>query len=147
MVKRFFLDRIDTKARRPSVGGENHLIANTAAHKACTTLPLVKLAIAWTQIALDTAIVDLVPVQGWMLFCSTDYFVQFSIPQLGLFRTIWSPYNTIALHPLPRNHRVTPLCVSVQRGTLRLPQAFPYLRQKCTAILAILEYNSARSGK
>ena len=88
MIKWLFLDRVDTKARRPSVSGENHLIANAAAHETCSTLSLVKLAIARTQIALDTAVVELVPVLGWMLFCNADCFVHFSCPQLSLFHTV-----------------------------------------------------------
>jgi hypothetical protein len=66
MIERFFLDRIDAKARRTAVGGEHDLVVLPGAHKAQAALAFVQLAIARTDVALDAPIRQSMPVAGWV---------------------------------------------------------------------------------
>ena len=66
MIERLFLDRIDAKARRTTVGGEHDLLVLPGAYKAQPALAFVKLAIARTDIALDAPIRQSMPIAGWV---------------------------------------------------------------------------------
>jgi len=57
VVERLLFDRVDGKARTLAIGGEHHRITESLAHKAESALPLVQLAVARTEIALNTAII------------------------------------------------------------------------------------------
>jgi hypothetical protein len=67
-MERFFLDRVDTKPRRPAVGRENHVIALSHAHKTGATLAFMQFAVARAQVALNAAIIIHVPVKGGVGF-------------------------------------------------------------------------------
>ncbi len=67
VVERLFLDRVDTEAGRSSVGSEYHLLTLAHTHKAGTALSFMQPAIARTQVALHSAIVEKMPVAGWIV--------------------------------------------------------------------------------
>ena len=64
MKKRLFLNRVDTKTGRAAVGGQNDLIVLIGTHETQTMLAFVQLAEAGTEIALDPAILQPVPILG-----------------------------------------------------------------------------------
>jgi len=64
MVKRFLLDRINAEAAGTTVGGQNDLIVLIGTHETETMLAFVQLAEAGTEIALDPAILQPVPILG-----------------------------------------------------------------------------------
>jgi hypothetical protein len=61
VVERFLLDGVDAEAGRPSVRRQHHRIVHARAHEARAALPLVQLAIARAEIALDASILETVP--------------------------------------------------------------------------------------
>jgi AmmeMemoRadiSam system protein B len=65
MVERLLLDRVDTEAGRAAVGRQDDLVVLTATHEAQTALPLVQLAIAGAQVALNAPVIETVPVPAW----------------------------------------------------------------------------------
>jgi hypothetical protein len=64
VIQRLLLDRIDAKPAGPPVGREYDLTAFAGAHEAEAPLALLQFAKARTQIALDTAVVEAMPVFG-----------------------------------------------------------------------------------
>src|SRR5438876_8593015 len=62
MVERLLLDRIDAKAGGAPVGRKQNLIVLPRAHEAQAALPLMQLAIARAYVALDTAILQPMPI-------------------------------------------------------------------------------------
>jgi hypothetical protein len=66
MIERFFLNRIDAKSGRTSVGGEHDLLVLPGAHKAQAALAFMQFAIARTDIALDAPIRQSMPIAAWV---------------------------------------------------------------------------------
>ena len=67
MIERLFsID--DTEAGRTAVGGQRHPVADALAYKTGATLAFVQFAVAWTQVALDTAVVVEMPVSGGVVW-------------------------------------------------------------------------------
>jgi hypothetical protein len=64
VIQGFLLDRVDAKSGRTAVSSQHHLVAGPLAHKARSALAFVQAAVAWTQVALDAAVVDFVPPTG-----------------------------------------------------------------------------------
>ena len=64
MVEGFLFNRINAETAGPAVAGEHDLAVVAAAHEAQALLALVQLAEAGTDIALDPAIIEDVPVAG-----------------------------------------------------------------------------------
>src|SRR3546814_18219035 len=64
MVERLFLDRIDAEARRAAPGGQHQIVAAAGAHETQAALALLQLAFARTDIALQAAVGQPVPVAG-----------------------------------------------------------------------------------
>src|SRR5262249_48405513 len=62
MVERLLLDRVDAEARGASIGGEHDLVVVAGAHVAESALAVMETAIARAEIALDAAVLELVPV-------------------------------------------------------------------------------------
>jgi hypothetical protein len=62
MVQGLFFDGVDAEPAGPTVGGQDHLGILAGADEAHTPLPLMKLAKARAQIALDAAVFYGVPV-------------------------------------------------------------------------------------
>ena len=62
MVERFFLDRVDAEAARAAVGRQNDLVAFPGANETKPALPFIELAEAGAEIALDSAVVEKMPV-------------------------------------------------------------------------------------
>jgi hypothetical protein len=62
MIERLLFDRVDAKARRAPIGSEHHLIALPRAHEAQASLTFVQPATARTDVALDAAILQDVPI-------------------------------------------------------------------------------------
>src|SRR5207248_9985 len=59
--ERLLLDRVDAETRGAPVGGEHHLVVLSRAHEAEAALPFVELAVARAEVALNAAVVELVP--------------------------------------------------------------------------------------
>jgi hypothetical protein len=64
MIQRLFLDRIHAEAAGAPVRSQDDLILPAFAHKAQALLLLLELAEPGTEVALDTAVIQLVPVLG-----------------------------------------------------------------------------------
>ena len=64
MVEGFFLDRVDTKAARATIGGENDRVVLPHADETQAALALAQAAEAGAQIALDALVVEDVPETG-----------------------------------------------------------------------------------
>jgi hypothetical protein len=64
VVERLLLDRVDAEARTAAVGGQQQFAALHGAHEAGGALALVQLAVARAEVALDAAVVELVPPAG-----------------------------------------------------------------------------------
>ena len=64
VVQRLLLDRVEAEAARPAVGGEHDLVALAGPHEAEAALSLAELAGARAHVALDPAVVELMPVGG-----------------------------------------------------------------------------------
>src|SRR5262249_47658545 len=62
VVERLFFDRIDAESRRAPVRGEHDRVVVPRAHVAEAALALVKPAIARAEVALDAAVLELVPI-------------------------------------------------------------------------------------
>src|SRR6185436_1141748 len=62
VIERLLLDRVDAVSTRATVRGEHDLPALGGAHEAETALALVELARARTDVALDAAVGERVPV-------------------------------------------------------------------------------------
>jgi len=62
VVEGLLLHRIDTVTTRPAIGCQHHAIVEAPAHKTESPLALVKTTKPGTQIALNPAIVQLVPI-------------------------------------------------------------------------------------
>jgi hypothetical protein len=73
MIQRLFLNRIHTKAAGSPVGGQDDLILPPFAHEAEALLPLLELAIPRTKVALDTTVIQPVPVLGRRYVRRTHY--------------------------------------------------------------------------
>lgn len=58
----FLLDRIDAESTRSTIGGEHHFITPAGAHKTQPLLTVAQSAESRTQIALQSCVVDSVPV-------------------------------------------------------------------------------------
>src|SRR5439155_23714963 len=76
LVQRLLLDRVDAEAGAAAVGGEHHRVALALAHEAHAALAVVQLAVARAQVALDAAVVELVPPAARIghrhAFCSSN---------------------------------------------------------------------------
>ena len=66
MIQRFLLDRIDAEAAGAAVSVEPHLSVFDAAHEAQTALAVVHLAGTRTDVALNSSVIEAVPVACWM---------------------------------------------------------------------------------
>ena len=77
MVERLLLDGIDAETGTSPVGGEHHSAICHAAYEAGAALSFVQLAVARTEVTLDTAIVQHVPESGRMTFVNADGFIHF----------------------------------------------------------------------
>jgi hypothetical protein len=64
VVQRLFFDRVDAKPRAATVGGEQHLAILHGADKASGALSFVQFAFAWTQVALNASVAQLMPPAG-----------------------------------------------------------------------------------
>src|SRR5690242_2054601 len=64
MVERFLLDRVDAEPTRPAVAGEHDLVVESGADEAQAALALTQFAGTRTDIALDPAVVEAMPVRG-----------------------------------------------------------------------------------
>src|SRR6266568_1193241 len=62
MVERLLLDRVDAEAGRAPVGREHHRVIMAGAHVAQPALAVMEPAIARAEIALDAAVLELVPI-------------------------------------------------------------------------------------
>src|SRR5262249_46867195 len=62
VVERLLLDRIDAKAGGAAVRGEQDLVVLARAHEAQAALAFVQLAVARAQVALETAVLQSMPV-------------------------------------------------------------------------------------
>ena len=62
VVERLLFHRVDAEPARPPVAGELHLIVDPAADEAQAALALVQLACARTDVALNPAVVEAMPV-------------------------------------------------------------------------------------
>ena len=62
MVERLLFDGIDAETAGAPIRGQHHGVAPPAAHEAQPALAIVQLAVARAQVALQTAVVQLVPV-------------------------------------------------------------------------------------
>jgi hypothetical protein len=62
MVQRLLFDRIDAEPARPPIGGEDDPAVPAGTYEAQTALALVQLAQARAQVALDSPVVERVPV-------------------------------------------------------------------------------------
>lgn len=62
MVERLFLYRVDTETGRPAIRRQNNLVVLPRAHKAQAALSLAQLAETRAKVALNTAIIDFVPI-------------------------------------------------------------------------------------
>src|SRR5205809_5921435 len=62
MVEGLLLDRIDTEAARSAVRRENDLVILAGSHEAESALPLAQLAGTGTDVTLDAAVIEGVPV-------------------------------------------------------------------------------------
>ena len=74
VVKRFFLDGIDAETGRAAIGGEDDLVVLAHAYETGAALPFVQLAVTWAKVALDAAIIYLVPVTAYVVrvICHAD---------------------------------------------------------------------------
>src|SRR5262249_2483271 len=77
--------RVHAEAAGSAIGGQHDLAVLTGAHEAETALPLVELAKARTQVALNTPVLQKVPV-----FCR--------------HHRVGAPHNKLVLHLTPRTH-------------------------------------------
>ena len=64
MVQRLLLDRVDTKTARAAVADQLHFIVESLAHVTQATLAFAQVAMARTQVALQTPVFQPVPVPG-----------------------------------------------------------------------------------
>ena len=64
MVERLLLDGVYAETARAAVGHQFHLIVQPLAHVAKTPLPLLQVAVARTQVALQAAVVHAMPITG-----------------------------------------------------------------------------------
>jgi hypothetical protein len=64
MIQRLFLDRVHAEAAGSPVRGQDDPILPTFAHVAQTLLPLLERAKPRTEIALDAAVIQPVPILG-----------------------------------------------------------------------------------
>ncbi|MCH9023123.1 MAG: hypothetical protein IID32_10225 [Planctomycetes bacterium] len=64
MVERFFFDGIDAKAGRAAIGCQDDLVVLTHTDKAESPLAVMQATIARTDVALDAAIVEFMPVSA-----------------------------------------------------------------------------------
>jgi hypothetical protein len=67
MVERFLFYWVDTESGRASISGQYDLIALAHAYKAGAALTVIEFAVAWAQVALNTAIGYSVPVFAGMM--------------------------------------------------------------------------------
>lgn len=81
MVEWFLLDRVDTEAAGAAISGQDHLSACAGADEAQTALTIAQLAQARAQIALQTPIIQGMPVASrnadW--FISHDVFIEIDL--------------------------------------------------------------------
>jgi hypothetical protein len=62
VIQGLLFDRVDAESRGAPVGGEHHPIVLPATHEAKAALPLVKLAEARADIALNATVFETVPM-------------------------------------------------------------------------------------
>ena len=62
MIERLLFNWIHAKAARSAVGREHDLVVAIRAHKAQSALALVQLAVARTNVALNTPVIKAVPI-------------------------------------------------------------------------------------
>src|SRR5207247_8943542 len=67
LVERLLLDRIDAESRRAAVGRQHHGLALALTDEAGAALAIVQSAVAWTEVTLDAAIVQRVPVTSGII--------------------------------------------------------------------------------
>ena len=65
MVERLLLDGVNTKAGRAPVAGQHNLVIETGAHEANTPLTIAQFAGTRADVALNSTVVEGVPVSGW----------------------------------------------------------------------------------
>ena len=68
MIQGFFFDGIDAKAAGAAITGQYDSIIVAGAHETQSLLAFVELAVTGTDIALDAAILQLMPVMGREIF-------------------------------------------------------------------------------
>ena len=66
VIERFFFDRVDANATGAAIGGQHHPIALARTHEAERTLAFMQPAEAGTEIALNSAIGEFVPISAKM---------------------------------------------------------------------------------
>jgi hypothetical protein len=64
MIQRLFFNRIHAETAGATIGGQNDLILPAFAHETEALLPLLEFAKPWTEVALNPAVIQLVPVLG-----------------------------------------------------------------------------------
>src|SRR5512147_2665890 len=64
MIQRLFLNRVHTETAGSPIGSQDDLMLPAFAHEAEALLPLLELAEPGTEVALDTAVIQPVPVFG-----------------------------------------------------------------------------------
>lgn len=69
MIQRLFLNRVHAEAAGSPVRGQDDLILSAFAHEAQTLLPFLEFADPWTEVALDAAVIQAVPVLGGKSDC------------------------------------------------------------------------------
>ena len=75
MIQRLFLNRVHAETAGSPVRGQDDLILQTFAHEAQALLPLLELAEPRTEVALDAAVIQPVPVLGGKSVTRTHCFV------------------------------------------------------------------------
>jgi hypothetical protein len=64
MIQRLFLNRVHAETAGSPIRGQDDLILPAFAHETQALLPLLEFAEPGTEVALDTAIIQLVPILG-----------------------------------------------------------------------------------
>lgn len=64
MIERLFFDWIDAESTRTTVTDQLYFIVEALAHVAKSSLPIAQVTVAWAQVALQSPILETVPVAG-----------------------------------------------------------------------------------
>jgi len=65
VVQRFLLDRVDAKAARAAVARQYQLFVGASPHETHAALLIAQFAVARAQVALQSPILEPVPVTAW----------------------------------------------------------------------------------